>query len=96
LISGLFIEEIRMILSRKAIMELMDKLKKDQSLEFSIPETFGGGVAMIQLNSNEGKRYVLKVAKDQPTARASQPYWSHDKAKPIAKWVADRLGDLMS
>jgi len=85
-----------MILSKKAIMELMDKLKKDQSLDFSIPETFGGGVAMIHLNPDEGKRYILKVAKDLETARAANPHWSHDKTKPIAKWVADRLGDIMS
>ena len=85
-----------MIPSRKAIMAGMDKLQKDQSLRFTIPETFGGGVAIIQLNPNEGKRYILKVAKDLETAGNSPPYWSHDKAKPIAKWVADRLGALMS
>lgn len=81
--------------SRKAIMEGMEGLKKDQSLSFSIPETFGGGVAMIHLNPDSGKRYILKVASDLETARTSSPYWSHSKAKPIAKWVADRLGALM-
>jgi hypothetical protein len=85
-----------MILSKKAIRQLMEKLPKDQSLQFSIPDTFGGGVAMIQLNPKEGKRYLLKVAKDLETARTAPPYWSHDKEKPIAKWVADRLGDIMS
>jgi hypothetical protein len=85
-----------MIPSRKAIMELMERLQKGESLQFSVPETFGGGVALVQLNPNAGKRYILKVAKDLETARVSPPYWSHDKTKPIAKWVADRLGDIMS
>ena len=85
-----------MIPSRKAIMERMEKLQKGQSLCFTMPDTFGGGVAIIQLNPDAGKRYILKVAKDLETARTSPPYWSHDKAKPMAKWVADRLGDLMS
>lgn len=84
-----------MIPSKQAIMAGMEKLQKEQELCFTLPETFGGGVATIQLNPNAGKRYILKVAKDLETARSSSPYWSHDKAKHIAKWVADRLGSLM-
>jgi hypothetical protein len=78
--------------SREAITQDMEKLQKEQELCFTIPETFGGGAAIIQLNPDSGKRYILKVAKDPETARSSAPYWSHDKAKHIAKWVADRLG----
>jgi hypothetical protein len=83
-----------MTTSKETIMEHMEKLQKEQELCFTIPETFGGGAAIIQLNPNAGKRYILKVAKDLETARGSSPYWSHDKAKHIAKWVADRLGSL--
>jgi hypothetical protein len=78
--------------SREAITQDMEKLQKEQELCFTIPETFGGGAAVIRLNPGSGKRYILKVAKDLETARSSAPYWSHDKAKHIAKWVADRLG----
>ena len=78
--------------SKEAIMKDMEKLQKEQKLCFTIPETFGGGAAIIRLNPDAGKRYILKVAKDLATARGSTPYWSHDKAKHIAKWVADRLG----
>ena len=85
-----------MIPSRKAIMAGMEKLQKDQSLRFTMPDTFGGGVALIQLNPEAGKRYILKVAQDLESARVAPPYWSHNKSKPIAKWVADRLGDIMS
>lgn len=82
--------------SKDAIIKDMEKLQTEQELCFTIPETFGGGAAIIQLNPNAGKRYVLMVAKDLETARSSAPYWSHDKAKHIAKWVADRLGSLTS
>ncbi|MEW6668118.1 MAG: hypothetical protein AB1512_23135 [Thermodesulfobacteriota bacterium] len=85
-----------MIPSKDAIVAGMEKLQKEQELSFTIPETFGGGVAIIQLNPDAGKRYILKVAKDLDAARGSAPYWSHDKAKHIAKWVADRLGSLTS
>ena len=81
--------------SREAIVGDMEKLLKEQELCFTIPETFGGGAAIIQLNPDAGKRYILKVAKNLETARSSSPYWSHDKAKHIAKWVADRLGSPM-
>ena len=81
--------------SREAITQDMEKLQKEQELCFTIPATFGGGAAIIRLNPDSGKRYVLKVANDLSTARSSAPYWSHDKAKHIAKWVADRLGSLM-
>ncbi len=85
-----------MVSSRKAIMEMLEKLQKDRRLQFTMPATFGGGVAVVQLNPNAGKRYILQVAKDLETALASPPYWTHDKSKPIAKWVADRLGTLVS
>ena len=85
-----------MVPTKKAIMELMEKLQKGQSLCFTMPGTFGGGIAIIELNPDAGKRYVLRVAKDLETARTSPPYWSHDKAKHMANWVADRLGNLMS
>ncbi len=84
-----------MVLSREEIIQKMERLAKGESLKFSIPNTFGGGVALIQLNNAEGKKYLLWVGKDEATAMSSKPYWQHDKAKPIAKWVADRVGDFV-
>jgi hypothetical protein len=84
-----------MILQRKEIVDRMEKLGKGQALTFSLPATFGGGVAIIELNPHSGKKYILKVAKDVETAQTSSPYWEQDKVKHVAKWVADRLGDLM-
>lgn len=84
-----------MVLSTEEIVQRMEKLGKGESIKFSIPQTFGGGVAVIQLNPGEGKKYLLWVGKDEQSAMNSKPYWEHDKAKPIAKWVADRSGDLL-
>jgi hypothetical protein len=84
-----------MVPARKEIIDRMEKLGKGKSLKFGIPATFGGGVAIIHLNAEAGKKYVLKVAKDERTALESKPYWEQDKPKHLAKWVADRLGDLM-
>lgn len=84
--------------SRKEILQLMEGLKQGESLIFSLPETFGGGFASIQLNSGDipkAKKWVLKVSKQKETLQEARPYWSHDKPKPIARWVNDRLGTLL-
>ncbi len=84
-----------MILKREEIIERMEKLAKGEYLKFSIPQTFGGGIAIIQVNPDEGKKYVLKLGTDENSALQAKSYWEQDKAKPIAKWVADRVGDLI-
>lgn len=83
-------------LSRKEILALMEGLKEGESIRFSIPETFGGGFAQIQPNPGPGKKWILKVSKSLNGLDESRPYWAHDKAKPIATWVNDRLGALLN
>lgn len=84
-----------MVLERDQIMEKMAELKSGQTLKFSIPQTFGGGVAIVQVNPGEGKKYLLWLGNDEKSAMNSKPYWEQDKAKPVAKWVADRCGALI-
>ncbi len=84
--------------TRKEILQLMEELKEGQCLTFSLPETFGGGFARIQRNAGDipkAKKWVLKVSKQMEALDGSRPYWSHEKPKPIAKWVNDRLGTLL-
>ena len=73
----------------KEIMEQMEQLNKGQALKFRIPQTFGGGIAVIELNQNKGKKYLLKLGKDENVS----PYSESDKSKDLAKWVADRMGE---
>jgi len=82
-------------LSRDEIIKRTEQLKEGEALKFNIPATFGGGVAIIELNQNypknEGKKYLLKLGKDENVS----PYFDSDKPKDLAKWVADRMGDLV-
>lgn len=84
-----------MKLSREEIMDRMEKLKDGESLKFSIPEIFGGGVAIIGFNpkrSEKGaKKYLLEIRDGEEV----KPYWDTNKTKDLAKWVADRQGDLI-
>jgi hypothetical protein len=82
-----------MVPTRAQILEMMEKLTKGRSLRFAIPATFGGGVALIEVNPEADQKYILKVAKDEQTAQASPPYWTQKTPKPIAKWVNDRWGE---
>ena len=83
-----------MKLERQEIIQQMEQLKEGDVIRFTIPEIFGGGVAVVGLNSEKGgKRYLLKLGNDGAGAESANPYWQSDKAKDIAKWVADRQGD---
>ena len=75
----------------KEIMQKMEQLTEEQALKFRIPQTFGGGIAVIELNQNKGKKYLLKLGKDENVS----PYSDSDKPKDLAKWVADRMGELV-
>jgi len=81
-----------MKLSQDDIIDKMEELKEGESLKFNIPEIFGGGVAIIGFNPQKGgKKYLLQLEEE---GNAS-PYWDTNKARDLAKWVADRLGDLV-
>ena len=81
-----------MKLSREEIMSRMEQLKTGETLKFNIPEIFGGGMAIIGLNPQKGgKKYLLQLG----NGGNASPYWDTNKAKDLAKWVADRQGDLV-
>jgi len=81
-----------MKLDQDEIIERMEELKEGESLKFNIPEIFGGGVAIIGFNPQKGgKKYLLRIGNEGDES----PYWDTNKAKDLAKWVADRLGDLV-
>ena len=75
----------------KEIMKQVEQLKDGQTLKFKIPQTFGGGFEVIELNQNKGKKYLLKLGNDEKVS----PYFDSDKPKDLAKWVAERMGELV-
>lgn len=75
----------------KEIVQKMEQLNEGQALKFRIPQTFGGGIAVIELNQNKGKKYLLKLGKDENVSS----YFDSDKPKDLAQWVAERMGELV-
>ena len=88
------------MLKKKEIMEMMERLQNGKPLVFSLPPTFGGGIALIELNpeydGKKQKKYRIRLGKDEALARVAKPFWETDKSKQLAAWVVDRLGELVS
>jgi len=84
-----------MKLSREEIINRMGQLKDEESLKFSIPEIFGGGMAIIGLNPKRSEKGAQKYLLEIEIGEEVKPYWDTNKAKDLAKWVADRQGDLV-
>ncbi len=87
-----------MKISTEEIIKEMEHLQNGRSLIFKFPPVFGGGVALIGLNSdpeNRGKKYLLKLGKDESLADKASPIMASDKAKALAKWITERFGEKM-
>ena len=87
-----------MKISTQEIIVQMEQLQNGRSLIFKFPPVFGGGVALIGLNSgsdNRGKKYLLKLGKEESLAEKASPILASDKPKPLAKWVTERFGEMM-
>lgn len=84
-----------MKLKKDEIIKKMEEFKDGETLKFTIPATFGGGIAIIGLNPKRsekgGKKYLLEVGNEAKT----NPYWDTDKPKDLAKWVTDRMGEMV-
>jgi len=86
-----------MKLSTQEIIKQMEQFQNGQSLTFSFPAAFGGGVAIIGLNpqypANGGKKYELKLGQDEVLAEKASPILTSNKPKHLAKWITDRFGE---
>jgi hypothetical protein len=89
-----------MKLDWKTIVQHMEGMDSKQPLRFNLHETFGGGMAIVSMewvNAEKGeKKYTLKWGKDEEKAKQVAPLMTSDKPKGMAKWIADRLGELIA
>ncbi len=88
-----------MRISTEDIIKEMEQLQNGRNLIFRFPPVFGGGVALVGLNpeypDNKGKKYVLKLGKEEAIAEKASPILTSDKPKPLAKWITERFGEQM-
>ena len=89
-------------LSPKEIMSnQFEQLGPGQCLSYRLPETYGGGLAVVELNPQyptKGRMYIVsteKIVGDKPAGQRSR-LWDSNKAKDVAGWIIDRGGELFS
>jgi hypothetical protein len=92
------LEAEEMTPDKKEISRMIEQLDRGQSLLFKLPETFGDSYVVVEINSQHPqkgqKKYMMRLGRDEETARRANPFWSSDKPKQLAAWVSDRLGEL--
>jgi len=86
-------------LNKKDIIQMMEQLTGEQKLVFKLPDTYGGGAAVLELNplypQKKQKKFILRTGRDADVAKTAKPFWSSDKAKDLAGWVADRANEII-
>jgi hypothetical protein len=89
-----------MSLSAKEIIPMVEKLDKGQSVKFRLSPTFGGRIALIEVNplfpEKRQKKYVLRLGENEEAAKKADPFWASDKAKKLAGWVGERSAELVT
>ena len=89
-------------LSPKEIMSnQIEQLSPGQTLSYRLPETYGGGLVIVELNPQypkKGRKYVLSTEKlvDGKPAGERCHFLDYDKPKDLSNWVLERQGKLFS
>ena len=87
------------LVTKNDIIQMMEQLTGEQKLGFKLHESFGGGAAVLELNplypQKKQKKFILRTGKDVEVAKKAKPFWSSDKAKDLAAWVADRAIEII-
>ncbi len=82
---------------KEIMMNQIEQLVPGQALSYKLPQTFGGGLAVVELNPRypeKGKKYAMcteELADNNPTGKR-MPIWYSDKPKELATWILDRNG----
>jgi hypothetical protein len=86
-----------MQMTKKEIIPKLEQLTNGVQLKFKLHQTFGGGYAIAGLNPkfpDKGeKKYLLRWDDNLEMTGITKLSFTSDKAKAVASWVADRLGE---
>ncbi len=82
---------------REVMIKKIEALIPGQAVSYSLPETFGGGLAVVTPNPtypNKGRKYLLctETLTDGKPSGKRRTLWESDKPMELAKWIQERLG----
>ena len=90
-------KKVKPLSPREIMRQQIEQLAPGEVLKYRFPETFGGNLAVIELNPQypqKGHKYILssdKLIDDKPTDRKSRLF-DYDNPKGLASWVIERMG----
>ena len=86
---------------KEIITNQIEQLTLGQALSYRLPETYGGGLAVIELNpqypKKGQKKYILsleELVNGKPTGKRRR-FVDSTKPKELAGWLLDRSGELL-
>ena len=83
---------------RDIMRQQIEQLTAGEVLRYKFPETFGGNLAVIELNPRypqKGHKYILstdRLAGGKPADKKSQLFDSNNPGA-LANWVMERMGE---
>ncbi len=88
---------------KEILISKIEQLSGGQGIRYRLPETYGGGLAVLGLNPEydpaqpkKGKKYVMAIetlVNDKPSGK-KRVLWDTAKPKDLANWVFERNGEL--
>ena len=87
--------------AKDIIADRIEQLKQGEAVSYKLTETFGGGLAVIELNPKypgKGRKYILsteEIVNGSPSGKR-RSLWDSDKPRSLAEWVIAREGKLFS
>ena len=90
-------KKVKPLSPREILRQQIEQLAPGGVIKYKFPETFGGNLAVIELNPQypqKGHKYILsseKLIDDKPTGTKSRLF-DYDNPKGLANWVMERMG----
>ena len=89
--------EVKQLSPKEQLTGRISQLAHGESLVYVLADTYGGGLAIIELNPKfpgKGKKYIMvleALVKGQPGGKRNV-LWDSSNPKDMANWILDRNG----
>ena len=92
-------KKVKKISPKEELFMKVEMLEVGKAIVYSLPDTFGGGLAVITMNPSypepkKGKKYImnLEALEEGKPSGKRRFLWDSNKPKDLSDWVMDRLG----
>lgn len=89
--------KVKQLSPKEQLTGKISQLAPGESVVYTLADTFGGGLAIVELNTKfpgNGKKYVMvmeTLVNGQPSGKKNV-LWDSGNPKDMANWILDRSG----